>query len=149
MFLLTDSHIVDDAMLGDVNTLLSTGEITGMFDVLPHLAMVSTVPCDATLMYISSLSSQQMMHSLKGWQADCQSHVWGHAGLFTAEEQGILLDQVRPWLSSLMNLGQGRKSAWEAFVSRARHHIHVVFATSPVGEAFRVRCVHVRCELLS
>jgi hypothetical protein len=29
MLLVTDSHIVDEAMLGDINGLLNTGEITG------------------------------------------------------------------------------------------------------------------------
>lgn len=28
-FLMTDSHIVDEEMLGDINALLNTGEITG------------------------------------------------------------------------------------------------------------------------
>lgn len=70
------------------------------------------------------------------------------AGLFTAEEQTLLLDQIRPWLSSLPHLGQGRRSAWEAFIGRARHHLHVVFATSPVGEAFRVRWVSAIAVLI-
>jgi hypothetical protein len=29
MLLVTDSHIVDEAMLGDINGLLNKGEITG------------------------------------------------------------------------------------------------------------------------
>jgi dynein heavy chain len=53
----------------------------------------------------------------------------------------VLLDQIRPWLAQQSNVGEGRRAAWEAFIGRARHHLHVVFATSPVGEAFRVRCV--------
>ncbi|WIA37814.1 hypothetical protein OEZ86_014676 [Tetradesmus obliquus] len=89
VLLLTDSHIVDEAMLGDINGLLNTGEITG---------------------------------------------------LFTSEEQALLLDQIRPWLAQQQDVGEGRRAAWEAFIGRARHHMHVVFATSPVGEAFRVRC---------
>jgi dynein heavy chain len=63
------------------------------------------------------------------------------AGLFTSEEQAVLLDQIRPWLAKQPNVGEGRRAAWEAFIGRARHHLHVVFATSPVGEAFRVRWV--------
>ncbi|KAF8058456.1 DNAH6 [Scenedesmus sp. PABB004] len=61
-------------------------------------------------------------------------------GLFTPDEQAALLDQARPWLAGLPELGEGRQAAWAALVGRVRHHLHLVFATSPVGDAFRVRC---------
>lgn len=51
----------------------------------------------------------------------------------------MLLDQVRPWLAEQAHAGEGRRAAWEAFIGRAWHHMHVVMATSPVGETFRVR----------
>lgn len=63
-----------------------------------------------------------------------------NAGLFAQEEQQLLLEQLRPWLVTQPELRPGRGAAWEAFIHRARHHLHIVFATSPVGEAFRKRC---------
>eukprot|EP00775_Hariotina_reticulata_P007079 gene7079-7292_t len=89
MLLLTDSHIVDEAMLADVNGLLNTGDITG---------------------------------------------------LFSFDEQSLLLDQLRPWLKLQPDLEEGRAAAWEAFIGRVRDHLHVVMCTSPVGNAFNTRC---------
>jgi dynein heavy chain len=52
----------------------------------------------------------------------------------------LLLDQLHPWLASQPEMRPGRAAACEAFIHRARHHLHIVFATSPAGTAFRTRC---------
>lgn len=52
----------------------------------------------------------------------------------------MLLDQLHPWLATQPEMRPGRAAAWEAFIHRARHHLHIVFATSPAGTAFRTRC---------
>jgi hypothetical protein len=48
VLLVTDSHIVDEAMLGDINGLLNTGEITGM---LPSTVQGSR-PCAVNHTYV-------------------------------------------------------------------------------------------------
>lgn len=41
------------------------------------------------------------------------------AGLFTPEEQALLLDQLHPWLVKQPELRPGRAAAWEAFIHRS------------------------------
>jgi dynein heavy chain len=133
-FLLSDSQVVDEAMLGDVNSLLNSGEVTGAW-LRVHCVCASRLLL-ARVPY--------------GWRLHMQAPAIAcmlpraalllAAGLFTPEEQQHVLEQVHPWLATQPELHPGRVAAWQAFVSRARDHLHVVLAMSPVGEAFRRRC---------
>lgn len=131
--LVTDNNITDEAMLADVNGLLNTGEVTGRTQPLMQQRSADEA-CEATGV------SRLVLHPVTPCKPCILCFVLILAGLFAPEEQAMLLEQLHPWLATQPELRPGRGAAWEAFINRARHHLHIVFATSPVGPAFRTRC---------
>lgn len=124
-------------MLADVNGLLNTGKVTGGLVVatsVPHCLAAHPASCWVCLQSCSCPKCS----SLEGLRLTTTA-LW-LTGLFTPEEQALLLDQLHPWLATQPEMRPGRAAAWEAFIHRARHHLHIVFATSPAGTAFRTRC---------
>ncbi|KAG5457288.1 MAG: dynein heavy chain, N-terminal region 2-domain-containing protein, partial [Olpidium bornovanus] len=88
VFLLNDTQVKDEAFLEDVNNILNTGEVPGLFEL------------DEREKIISDLRQ-------------------------VARERGQAED---------------RDSINQFFVNRVRDNLHIVFATSPVGDTFRNRC---------
>jgi dynein heavy chain len=44
MFLITDEHIVDEAFLEDINNVLNTGEVPGLFESEEYHCQVPWLP---------------------------------------------------------------------------------------------------------
>ncbi|KAJ3125643.1 Dynein heavy chain 6, axonemal, partial [Physocladia obscura] len=59
--------------------------------------------------------------------------------LFEFEEREKILGDVRP-IAREKGLPEDRDSVYQLFINRVRDNLHIVLATSPVGDAFRNRC---------
>ncbi|KAJ1563200.1 Dynein heavy chain 6, axonemal [Cladochytrium tenue] len=59
--------------------------------------------------------------------------------LFELDEREKILGQLRPILRD-RGEPEDRDSVLQFFISRVRDNLHIVFATSPVGDTFRNRC---------
>lgn len=59
--------------------------------------------------------------------------------LFEMDEKERILGAVRPMCRE-MGLSEDRDSVYQFFINRVRDNLHIVFATSPVGDTFRTRC---------
>ncbi|KAI8619311.1 dynein heavy chain and region D6 of dynein motor-domain-containing protein [Chytriomyces sp. MP71] len=59
--------------------------------------------------------------------------------LFEFDEREKILGDLRP-IARDKGFPEDRDSVYQFFINRVRDNLHVVFATSPVGDAFRNRC---------
>ncbi|KAJ3021047.1 UNVERIFIED_CONTAM: Dynein heavy chain 6, axonemal [Siphonaria sp. JEL0065] len=59
--------------------------------------------------------------------------------LFPPEEREKIFADLRP-LAREKGLSEDRDTMYQFFISRVRDNLHIVFATSPVGDTFRNRC---------
>ena len=59
--------------------------------------------------------------------------------LFEFDEREKILGDLRP-IAREQGLSEDRDSVQRFFISRVRDNLHIVFATSPVGDTFRNRC---------
>ncbi|KAI9002652.1 dynein heavy chain and region D6 of dynein motor-domain-containing protein [Gaertneriomyces semiglobifer] len=59
--------------------------------------------------------------------------------LFEFEEREKILGELRS-LAREKGLAEDRDSVYQFFINRVRDNLHIVFATSPVGDTFRNRC---------
>ncbi|TPX75806.1 hypothetical protein CcCBS67573_g02914 [Chytriomyces confervae] len=59
--------------------------------------------------------------------------------LFPSDEREKILADLRP-AAREKGLPEDRDSMYQFFISRVRDNLHIVFATSPVGDTFRNRC---------
>ncbi|KAJ3137918.1 Dynein heavy chain 6, axonemal [Physocladia obscura] len=59
--------------------------------------------------------------------------------LFPTDEREKILGDLRP-IAREKGIPEDRDSVYQLFISRVRDNLHIVFATSPVGDTFRNRC---------
>jgi dynein heavy chain len=59
--------------------------------------------------------------------------------LFEFDERERILGELRP-ICRENEMPEDRDSVSQFFINRVRDHLHIVFATSPVGDSFRNRC---------
>ncbi|KAJ1518310.1 Dynein heavy chain 6, axonemal [Coelomomyces lativittatus] len=59
--------------------------------------------------------------------------------LFDIDEREGIIGNLRQ-LASEKGYSESRDSVYQFFINRVRDNLHIVFATSPVGETFRNRC---------
>jgi dynein heavy chain, axonemal len=59
--------------------------------------------------------------------------------LFEFDEREKILGDLRP-IAREKGLPEDRDSVYQFFINRVRDNLHIVFATSPVGDTFRNRC---------
>ncbi|KAJ3207853.1 Dynein heavy chain 6, axonemal [Entophlyctis luteolus] len=59
--------------------------------------------------------------------------------LFATDEREKILGDLRP-IAREKGIPEDRDSVYQLFISRVRDNLHIVFATSPVGDTFRNRC---------
>jgi dynein heavy chain len=59
--------------------------------------------------------------------------------LFEFDEREKILGELRP-IAREKGLPEDRDSVYQFFINRVRDNLHIVFATSPVGDTFRNRC---------
>ncbi|KAI9363382.1 dynein heavy chain and region D6 of dynein motor-domain-containing protein [Zopfochytrium polystomum] len=59
--------------------------------------------------------------------------------LFETDEREKILGDVRP-IAREKGLPEDRDSVYQFFINRVRDNLHIVLATSPVGDTFRNRC---------
>ncbi|KNC97013.1 uncharacterized protein SPPG_09508 [Spizellomyces punctatus DAOM BR117] len=59
--------------------------------------------------------------------------------LFEFDEREKILGELRA-VARDKGLPEDRDSVYQFFINRVRDNLHIVFATSPVGETFRTRC---------
>ncbi|KAJ3027001.1 UNVERIFIED_CONTAM: Dynein heavy chain 6, axonemal, partial [Siphonaria sp. JEL0065] len=59
--------------------------------------------------------------------------------LLEVDEREKVLGDLRP-IARERGLAEDRDSVYQFFISRVRDNLHIVLATSPVGDAFRNRC---------
>ncbi|KAJ3111652.1 Dynein heavy chain 6, axonemal [Phlyctochytrium bullatum] len=88
VFLLSDTQIKTEAFLEDINNVLNSGEVPGLFEF---------------------------------------------------DEREKILGDLRP-VAREKGLPEDRDSLYHFFINRVRENLHIVFATSPVGDTFRNRC---------
>ncbi|KAJ3215607.1 Dynein heavy chain 6, axonemal [Dinochytrium kinnereticum] len=59
--------------------------------------------------------------------------------LFEFDEREKILGEIRP-IAREKGIPEDRDSVYHLFINRVRDNLHIVFATSPVGDTFRTRC---------
>jgi dynein heavy chain len=59
--------------------------------------------------------------------------------LFEVDEREKILGELRP-VAREKGLSEDRDTVYQFFINRVRDNLHIVFATSPVGDTFRNRC---------
>ncbi|KAJ3192063.1 Dynein heavy chain 6, axonemal [Irineochytrium annulatum] len=59
--------------------------------------------------------------------------------LFEFDEREKILGDLRP-IARDLGLSEDRDTVYQFFINRVRDNLHIVFATSPVGDTFRNRC---------
>ncbi|KAJ3415371.1 Dynein heavy chain 6, axonemal, partial [Chytridiales sp. JEL 0842] len=59
--------------------------------------------------------------------------------LFEFDEREKILGELRP-VAREKGLPEDRDTVYQLFINRVRDNLHIVFATSPVGDTFRNRC---------
>ncbi|KAJ3105519.1 Dynein heavy chain 6, axonemal [Phlyctochytrium planicorne] len=59
--------------------------------------------------------------------------------LFEFDEREKILGEIRP-IAREKGIPEDRDSVYHLFIDRVRDNLHIVFATSPVGDTFRTRC---------
>ncbi|KAI8850637.1 hypothetical protein BC829DRAFT_441991 [Chytridium lagenaria] len=59
--------------------------------------------------------------------------------LFEFDEREKILGEIRP-IAREKGIPEDRDSVYQLFINRVRDNLHIVFATSPVGDTFRTRC---------
>lgn len=117
VFLFTDTQIVSESFLEDVNNVLNTGEVPNLWE------------------------TDEVNKIIEDLRPVCVQQVrCGCAGVGF-----LLLPCVHSQFCCVLAQGfpDTRDNVYRLFVSRVRDNLHIVLAMSPVGDSFRVRYVLV------
>jgi dynein heavy chain len=139
VFLLSDTQVVSESFLEDVNNLLNSGEVRGLgvMEGWQGWLLAAGYVQAAPLMPVPAVWCR-----LGGLTHTSSRPPLGQVpGMFPPDERERIVADVREWAAKQPGSPSGKEAVWAAFINRVRDNRHVGLALSPVGEAFRARWV--------
>ncbi|ELK30056.1 Dynein heavy chain 6, axonemal [Myotis davidii] len=140
VFLFTDTQIVVEEFLEDINNILNSGEVPNLFEKDELEQVLAATRPRAKEAGISEGNRDEIV--VEEFLEDINNIL--NSGevpnLFEKDELEQVLAATRPRAKEAGISEGNRDEVFQYFISRVRQKLHIVLCMSPVGEAFRSRC---------